>query len=70
MLSRKTIIFLALLLALLLAAQWLGESRFAAAAADDDEATTLVPAAPSRATSFSLRAGDLSVEIVKILHAL
>ena len=63
MLSRKTIIFLALLLALLLAAQWLGESRFAAAAAADDEATTLVPAAPSRATSFSLRAGDLSVSL-------
>ena len=62
MLSRKTIVFLALLLALLLAAQWIGENRFAAA--DDDEtAMTLVPPAPSRATAFSLRAGNLSVSL-------
>ena len=63
MLSRKTIVFLALLLALLLAGQWFGERHLADADGADPAGATLVPPAPSRATAFSLRAGPLSVSL-------
>ena len=45
MLSRKTIVFLALLLALLLAGQWFGERHLADADGADPAGATLVPPA-------------------------
>ena len=63
MLSRKTLVFLALLLGLLLAAQWFGERHLSTDGDPEDDPPTLVPAAPSAASRFSLRVGDLSVSL-------